>query len=50
MTVTEQITPGHLADLVKQVQAGHEVLLMQGDKPVAKLVAAAAPKMGNTGF
>jgi antitoxin (DNA-binding transcriptional repressor) of toxin-antitoxin stability system len=29
-----------LAELVKQVQAGNEVLLTQGSKPVAKIVAA----------
>ena len=40
MTVTKEIVGGQLADLVKQVQAGNEVLLTQGDKPVARLVAA----------
>jgi prevent-host-death family protein len=30
----------HLADFVKQVQAGHEVLFTQDNKPVAKLVSA----------
>jgi len=29
-----------LTDLVKQVQAGNEVLLTEGDKPVARLVPA----------
>jgi prevent-host-death family protein len=38
MTITAEIGTGQLADLVKQVQAGHEVVLTQGDKPVAKLV------------
>ena len=42
MTMTAEISAGQLAELVKQVQAGNEVLLMQGDKPVAKLVAAFA--------
>ncbi len=40
MLVIEEIGTKPLADLVKQVQAGDEVLLTQGDKPVAKLVAA----------
>jgi prevent-host-death family protein len=40
MTVTAEIRTGQLADLIKQVQAGDEVLLTQGNKPVAKLVAA----------
>ena len=44
MTTTAEINPsaGQLADLVKQVQAGHEVLLTQGNQPVAKLVPAFA--------
>jgi prevent-host-death family protein len=40
MTVTAEIGTGELADLVKQVQAGNEVVLTQGSKPVAKLVLA----------
>jgi antitoxin (DNA-binding transcriptional repressor) of toxin-antitoxin stability system len=40
MTMTAEIGVGQLADLVKEVQAGHEVILMQGTKPVAKLVSA----------
>jgi antitoxin (DNA-binding transcriptional repressor) of toxin-antitoxin stability system len=40
MTVTAEIGTGQLAELVKQVLAGDEVLLTQGDKPVAKLVPA----------
>jgi antitoxin (DNA-binding transcriptional repressor) of toxin-antitoxin stability system len=38
MTVTADIGTSVLLDLVKQVQAGHEVLLIQGNKPVAKIV------------
>ena len=38
MTVIAEIGAGELADLIKQVQAGDEVLLTQGNKPVAKLV------------
>lgn len=40
MVVTEEIGTKQLADLIKQVQAGNEVLLTQGNKPVAKLVSA----------
>ena len=44
MIVTAEIGTGQLADLVKQVQAGDEVVLTQGDKPVARLV----PALGET--
>jgi prevent-host-death family protein len=40
MIVTAEIGTGELADLIKKVQAGAEVLLTQGNKPVAKLVSA----------
>ena len=40
MMVEEKIGTRQLADLVKQVQAGNEVLLTQGNKPVAKIVSA----------
>ena len=40
MTVIKEVGAAQLADLVKQVQAGDEVLLTQGDKPVARLVSA----------
>ena len=40
MTMTAEIGAGQLAELVKQVQAGNEVVLTQGNKPVAKLVPA----------
>ena len=40
MTVTAEIGTRQLADLIKQVQAGDEVVLTQGNKPVAKLVSA----------
>lgn len=45
MTTTAEVNgnTGQLADLLKQVQAGHEVLLTQGNKPVARLVPAVAP-------
>jgi len=40
MIVTAEIRAGQLAGLVKQVQAGSEVLLTQGNKPMAELVPA----------
>ena len=40
MIVTAEVGSGQLADLVKQVQAGDEVLLTQGKKPVARIVSA----------
>jgi prevent-host-death family protein len=41
MTTTTEVNgfTGKLAELVKQVQAGNEVLLTQGRKPVAKIVS-----------
>ncbi|HWY74062.1 MAG TPA: type II toxin-antitoxin system prevent-host-death family antitoxin [Verrucomicrobiae bacterium] len=38
--MTAEIGTAPLAELVKQVQAGNEVVLTQGNKPVAKLVPA----------
>jgi len=38
MTMTAEVGTGQLAELVKQVQAGNEVLLTQGNKPVAKII------------
>jgi prevent-host-death family protein len=40
MEIATEIETGELADLVKQVQAGNEILLTQNKKPVARLVAA----------
>jgi prevent-host-death family protein len=42
MTKTAEIDEfsGRLAELIKQVQAGDEVVLTQGNKPVAKIVPA----------
>lgn len=42
MTMTAEVHAAQLAELIKQVQAGNEVLLTQGNKPVAKLVSAPA--------
>ena len=44
MTVTKEVEAGQLAELLKQVRAGNEVLLTEGHKPVAKLVAARQEK------
>ncbi len=41
MTLRAEVGTSQLADLIKQVQAGDEVVLTQGNKPVAKLVSAA---------
>jgi prevent-host-death family protein len=40
MTVTAEIAATQLADLVKQVQAGDEILLTQDNKPVARIISA----------
>jgi prevent-host-death family protein len=40
MIVTAEIGTRQLADLIKQVQAGDEVLLTQGNNPVARIVSA----------
>jgi len=40
MLVTTEIGTRQLAELVNEVQAGNEVLLTQGNKPVARLVPA----------
>jgi prevent-host-death family protein len=42
MTTTAEVNEftGRLAELVKRVQSGNEVLLTQGHKPVAKIVSA----------
>jgi prevent-host-death family protein len=47
MVVTTEIGTGQLADLVKQVQAGNEVLLTHGDKPVARIVSAQETEAGH---
>ncbi|HSY20320.1 MAG TPA: type II toxin-antitoxin system prevent-host-death family antitoxin [Candidatus Acidoferrales bacterium] len=41
MTTTAEVNEftGRLAELVKQVQDGNEVVLTQGHKPVAKIVS-----------
>ncbi len=50
MTTVAEVSefPGQLAEWLKQVQAGDEVLLTQGNKPVAKLVPASEPKAGSS--
>jgi antitoxin (DNA-binding transcriptional repressor) of toxin-antitoxin stability system len=46
MTVIKEVGAAQLADLVKQVQAGNDVLLTQDDHPVARLVSAGEPGTG----
>jgi antitoxin (DNA-binding transcriptional repressor) of toxin-antitoxin stability system len=41
VTVTADIGTSVLRDLVKHIQEGDEMLLTEGDKPVAKIVSAA---------
>ena len=43
MIVTAEIGTVELADLIKKVQPGAEMLLTQGNKPVTKLVSASEP-------
>lgn len=40
MLVTAEIEKSRLSDLIKQVQAGDEILLTRDNKPVAKIVSA----------
>lgn len=40
MIVTAKIGTGELAELIRKLQAGAEVLLTQGNRAVAKLVSA----------
>ena len=42
MTKTAEVHEfsGQLAELIKQVQAGNEIVLTQGNQPVAKIVPA----------
>jgi len=46
MTMITEIGAAKLTDLVKQVQAGNEVLLTEGDRPVARLVPAGGMEAG----
>jgi len=50
MTVTEEIKSEQLAELIKQVQAGNEVVLTQDRKPVAKIVAASMASVHERGW
>jgi prevent-host-death family protein len=42
MTVTAEVNdlPGRITELLRQVQEGNEVVLIQGNKPVARLIPA----------
>jgi prevent-host-death family protein len=47
MVITTEIEAKQLTDLVKQVQAGNEVLLTQDAKPVARLLPAGETPIQN---
>ena len=49
MTTTAEVNEftGRLAELVKQVQDGNEVLLTQGRKPVAKIVSTSEKEIAS---
>ncbi|HEY2329944.1 MAG TPA: type II toxin-antitoxin system prevent-host-death family antitoxin [Verrucomicrobiae bacterium] len=49
MTTTAEVNEftGRLAELVKQVQAGNEVLLTQGRKPVAKIISTSEKEIAS---
>ena len=47
MVVTEEIGEKQLGELLKELQAGNEVLLTRNRQPVARLVAAETPKVEN---
>ena len=47
MVVTAEVGAKQLAELLKEVQAGNEVLLTQNHMPVARLVPAETPKVQN---
>jgi antitoxin (DNA-binding transcriptional repressor) of toxin-antitoxin stability system len=49
MTMITEIAEARLTDLVKQVRAGNEVLLTEGDIPVARLVPARDMVTGQSG-
>ena len=51
MTTTTEVNEfkGKLAELVKEVQAGNEVLLTQGRKPVAKIISASENELPSGG-
>ncbi|MGA3172200.1 MAG: hypothetical protein ABSE62_14440 [Chthoniobacteraceae bacterium] len=48
MTVIQDVGTAQLVDLIKQVQAGNDVLLTQGDKPIARLVPVQEIETGTT--
>jgi prevent-host-death family protein len=47
MIVTAEVGTRQLADLIQQVQNGDEVLLTQGNKPVARIVAASEQRISS---
>jgi antitoxin (DNA-binding transcriptional repressor) of toxin-antitoxin stability system len=48
MIVTAEVGTRQVADLIKHVQAGDEVLLTQGDKPMAKIVPASEKEISSS--
>lgn len=49
MIVTAEVGARQLADLIKQVQAGNEILLTQDNKPVAKIISASENGIASPG-
>jgi len=50
MAYTVHQAKTHFSRLLKEVEAGKEVVVMRGKKPVAKLVAIREPKQEETPF
>ena len=48
MTMIKEVGAAKLTELVKQVQAGNDVLLTEGDRPVARLVPARDAEAGQS--
>jgi len=46
MAYTVHQAKTHFSRLIKEAEAGQEVIVMRGDKPVAKIVAIEAPPAG----
>lgn len=42
--VTIHAAKTHLSELLRRVEAGEEIIIARGDKPVAKLVAVQPPR------
>ena len=44
MILTHEVKAAELAELLKQIQAGNEIVVTQDQKPVAKLISTALEK------